>query len=413
MAEEITFCTLNCQGLGGREKRKDVLNFLKQKKYSIYCLQDTHFTGKEENYIRSQWGYEAYFSSFTSQARGVAIFINNNFEYKLHKIKTDREGNKIILDISIKEIRVTLINVYGPNKDTPVCFEQIRHDITDFNNNYIILTGDLNLALQPEIDTMNYTSINNPKSRDKVLDICAEVSLVDIWRELNMEKRQYTWRTKNGNKRGRLDYFLISEELFTMTENAFIEMGYRSDHCMVTWKLKGKKDTKPQSFWKFNNSLLKDKEYVKIIKKLIYDIKTQYADIPPNTTVDNFSNKDLKFSISDQLFLEVLMMEIRGKTISYASFNKKRNNTIENNLIKEISDLESMVDVNIDILEQKRKDLQDIRQKRLDGLFIRSRAKWIDEGEKNSKYFCNLENRNFISKCMPNLWKSDGTKTVD
>ena len=45
---------MNCQGLGGLSKRKDVFNYLKQKKYSIYCLQDTHFTHKEEKYIRAQ-----------------------------------------------------------------------------------------------------------------------------------------------------------------------------------------------------------------------------------------------------------------------------------------------------------------------------------------------------------------------
>ena len=31
MQEQITIASLNCQGLGGKGKRKDVLNFLKQK----------------------------------------------------------------------------------------------------------------------------------------------------------------------------------------------------------------------------------------------------------------------------------------------------------------------------------------------------------------------------------------------
>ena len=61
MSEEISLLSVNCQGLGGKEKRKDVLNFLKQKKLAIYCLQDTHFTEKEQNYIRTQWGYECFF----------------------------------------------------------------------------------------------------------------------------------------------------------------------------------------------------------------------------------------------------------------------------------------------------------------------------------------------------------------
>lgn len=37
---------------------------------------------------------------------------------------------------------------------------------------------------------------------------------------------------------------------------------------------------------------------------------------------------------------------------------------------------------------------------------IRSRAHWLEEGEKPSKYFCNLESRNFLNKTIKKLkWK--------
>ena len=418
MTEQITFCSLNCQGLGGKDKRKDVLNFLKQKQYSIYCVQDTHFTKKEEKYIRSLWGYESFFSSYNSQARGVAIFINNNFEFKLNRIKTDQSGNKIILDFTVRNKRITLINIYGPNRDTPEFYEQIRQDISDFNtgNNLNILTGDFNLILDPDIDCKNYIHINNPRARDKILDICVEYNLIDIWRELNMERRQFSWRTKNGNKHARLDFFLISENLFIETEEVDIRPGYRSDHSMITLTLKGSKREKNSSFWKFNNSILKDQEYVKIIKKVIEDTKKQYIDTDQlectdDNSINNITNLNIKFNISDQLFLEVLLMEIRGKTISYTSYKKKDIDKTEKKLIKEIASLELNNNAHDDMLEQKRKELEELRKKKLDGLMIRSRAKWLDQGEKATKYFFTLENRNYLSKCMPNLWKSNGTKT--
>ena len=40
---------------------------------------------------------------------------------------------------------------------------------------------------------------------------------------------------------------------------------------------------------------------------------------------------------------------------------------------------------------------------------IRSKAKDKDQGEKPTKYFCNLEKHNFISKTMTQLQKDDGT----
>ena len=54
----LNIITVNCQGMGDPEQRKDVLSYLKQKNMNIYCLQDTHFICKLEPYIQSQWGYK-------------------------------------------------------------------------------------------------------------------------------------------------------------------------------------------------------------------------------------------------------------------------------------------------------------------------------------------------------------------
>ena len=413
MGDSIVIVSMNCQGLGGKDKRKDVLNYLKKNKYSIYCLQDTHFTEKEENYIRTQWGFECYFSSYNSQSRGTAIFFNNNFEYKLHKIKRDIQGNKIVLDLTIANKKTTLINIYGPNNDRPNFYEEIKQDIRELDNENVIITGDFNLILDPEKDSKNYLFINNPRAREKVIDLCAEFNLIDIWRELNMEKSQYTWRTGNGNKQSRLDFFLITENLFTTVEQTEIEMGYRTDHSLIKLTLKTSEESKGRSFWKFNNSLLKDNEYIKMVKKVILDVKKQYIDeekSPKDKNIEDLTPEELYLTINNQLFFEMILLEIRGKTISYSVFKKKQKDKKEEKLVREISELESNNE-DINTITQKKNELKELRLEKLEGIRIRSRAKWIEQGEKVTKYFCNLENRNFISKSMPNLWKNNGTKT--
>ena len=105
-------------------------------------------------------------------------------------------------------------------------------------------------------------------------------------------------------------------------------------------------------------------------------------------------------------------METRGKTISYSTFKKKQKDITEKRLIKEIKDMEENNE-DKNRIEEKKSELKDIRNEKLEGMRVRSRAKWLEQGEKVTKYFCNLENRNFISKNMPNLWKNDGTKTVN
>ena len=49
------------------------------------------------------------------------------------------------------------------------------------------------------------------------------------------------------------------------------------------------------------------------------------------------------------------------------------------------------------------KRTESIREQKLKGSLIRSRVKWVEQGEKPTKYFCNLENRNFTSKIIPRV----------
>ena len=80
----LSVASMNCRGLADNAKRRDVLHYLKNKQYSIYCLQDVHWVERMEDQIRAEWGLEwVFFSSFKSNARGVAILFNNNFEYKI------------------------------------------------------------------------------------------------------------------------------------------------------------------------------------------------------------------------------------------------------------------------------------------------------------------------------------------
>ena len=68
--------------------------------HNIYCLQDTHFTLETENDIRTLWGYDCFFSSYSSNSRGVAILFKNNFEFSVSKVKGDSDGNYIILEFT-------------------------------------------------------------------------------------------------------------------------------------------------------------------------------------------------------------------------------------------------------------------------------------------------------------------------
>ena len=68
---EINLVSVNCQGIGDRKKRSDVLDYYKKQNIHILCLQDTHISKEKEFY--TDWGAGAYFTTFSSNSRGVAF----------------------------------------------------------------------------------------------------------------------------------------------------------------------------------------------------------------------------------------------------------------------------------------------------------------------------------------------------
>ena len=79
-------------------------------------------------------------------------------------------------------------------------------------------------------------------------------------------------------------------------------------------------------------------------------------------------------------------MEIRGKTISYASFKNKNREARDKNLIKTIADIENKKqNDNDEESEIFKNELINIRHEKLKGHMIRSRAQYIDQGQKKQQ----------------------------
>jgi hypothetical protein len=104
-------------------------------------------------------------------------------------------------------------------------------------------------------------------------------NLTDPLRELYPDLKRHTWRKRTPLKQTRLDFFLISQSFNHQVHDVKIMNSYRSDHCPIILQLK------------LNDFILG--------RGLIH------------------------FTINDQLFVETLLTEIRGKSISYASYRKK------------------------------------------------------------------------------------------
>ena len=71
--------------------------------------------------------------------------------------------------------------------------------------------------------------------------------------------------------------------------------------------------------WKFNCSLLTHPDYAKLINDAIMTVKKQYA--APVYDLENLASVpdiDINFIITNDAFLETLLLKMRGDTIKYA-----------------------------------------------------------------------------------------------
>ena len=323
----------------------------------------------------------------------------------------------------IEDKEVTLVNIYGPNNDNPQFYEQMKQKIEEFQNVHVIICGDWNMIMDVEMDSFNYVNINNPRARQSVLQLLDQENFIDPWRLMHENKKQYTWRRLNPTKKqARLDFFIIHESSFQYVTNTDIIPGYRTDHSAIILKLKFQNNERGKGYWKFNNSLLKNTQYIDKIKKIIEDVKQTYAtNLNPDEMIPNL---DLQFNINDQLFLETLLMMIGRDTIKYSSIKKKLSCKEEQSLDKEIKDLEDDINTNFShiineqfkTLAQKKDRLEEIRKAKIQGVMLRSRVRYEELGEKPTKYFFNLENRQFTNKVMNKIIDENGdeyTKTKD
>ena len=411
MSNNIRINSFNVRGMRSNSKRHSIFHWLKTTYPGITLIQESHSVLSDESLWQKEWGGQIYFSHGEFNARGVAILIpkeyNNRFEYI--EGQKDNYGRFLLLKCKIDNNPLIIINIYAPTKDKHSAqinfIENIKPKIDEYSDQNIIIGGDLNTYLDIELDKKGgkreqYTTYNN-----LIHSLCEEVNLVDIWRIRNPNSKTFTRRenSKSGLIQSRLDYFLISNSISYMITNTEIKPGLLSDHSLVGLVLEmSETSARGRGYWKFNNDLLTDLKYIDLIKSTINNIKN-------DTTI-----------IDKCLVWEHTKCQIRTETTRFAIRRAKKQKETIKTLAAKIEILEKNLDIQTDIQNPKYAEYLQIKgewekliMKKTNGIILRSKAKWSEEGEKNTKYFLNLEKRNYNQKCIKKLIGLDGKEITE
>ena len=116
------------------------------------------------------------------------------------------------------------------------------------------------------------------KSLAKLNELKEAYDLCDIWRIRNTKAKRFTFTQQYSSSfiKRRLDYIFISNGLQEFVSTTDILNLISTDHFPVLFSLsKEKGNTRGKWFWKFNNSLTKDQNYINEIKNLIHNFSTK------------------------------------------------------------------------------------------------------------------------------------------
>ena len=366
-------------------------------------LQELHSSQENSHLWATEWGYKSFFSSFSSSKGGVSILFNNNFDLQIMKTYIDDSGRFILCDLKSNGKSITLTNIYAPNEDDPAFFKNLLDHLQDFERDEIIIGGDFNLVLDVEKDKKGGLPKTHHNAQKTSLEICDNLDLVDAWRILNPEEKRYTWRQTQPTVHCRLDFFLTSQSLLGNIISANILPGFKTDHSMITLNISLHSNPRGPGFWKLNTSLLADKDYVDLIRLTIHETQNEYEHDE---------------SINPALLWDMIKLKTREKSISFAAAKKRKTLHKQHELEEKIALLEKELEQPAAVSEMQKankteqlelfkSELEEIIKVRTQRAILRCKIKWYNEGEKNTKYFLNLEKRHFKLNTISQLKIAD------
>ena len=126
----IKIISLNVKGLNKAIKRKKIISWLKREKVHIAFLEETHLTDSVHEQLKTDWIGQVYYSSFSSNKRGVAIIINKNTPFLVEHYVKDTEGRYVLISGSLNGEHFMLGCVYAPNVFNNAFYSKLLADLS-------------------------------------------------------------------------------------------------------------------------------------------------------------------------------------------------------------------------------------------------------------------------------------------
>lgn len=142
----LIFFTLNVRGLNSPVKRLKCLEYLKQ---------ETHLKSVDINRFQNKIYKVGAFSSAPNKTKGVLILVRRKLNLTLRASSSDSEERFCYVIVMLNRSQICLASEYTPNILNIDFFNAIKSTLLDFSDAILILGGDFNSLVDPEMDSTN------------------------------------------------------------------------------------------------------------------------------------------------------------------------------------------------------------------------------------------------------------------
>ena len=260
--------------------------------------------------------------------------------------------------------------------------------------------GDFNSVMDPCRDRRNAGGQSVTDTPDVLASLFRDLSCVDVWRSCHPTQQAFTWLRSDGTFASRIDLVGCPVSWLPSVSSCEILPCPFSDHSAVALSLSSIPDAVPRGpgFWKLNTSILKEPDFVS-------EISTFWS-----------AWRDSRDSFSSLLdWWDLGKVRIRSLSIDYCRRRSVKKKERFNLLSQRVAGLKSLVDQgHVSALSDYKVALSDLQEFSLDearGAQVRSRARWVEEGESSTAYFFRLEKKRRAESTISSLKVGDRSVT--
>jgi exonuclease III len=402
-----TIATLNIRGgLNNDLKRRGLARWIRESSVDIALLTECHGAESELSVYRKYFPNSAWCFGPRGSLAGVGIVLSAEFTivrthcFQSADVPEEWDGRAVAVDATLDDTTLIVVCVYGPAQrhQRAGFYDAIAQWLTSVRSadDAFILAGDFNCTINPVIDRLPPHSVQEIGASE-LCDLIERHALRDFWRLQHGDGATgMTLCSRDGGSR--IDRFYGNDAACSLLKAITIVPFPHSDHSAATAQMQLRRRATGEGRWIFNNSLLSDDAVISALRSA-WQHSSSVAD-------------KSHLSATQRYLLCEAFLSSAAKAIARqrARMRSRDNCRVYRHFVQAFESMQADQHsvATIGTFTAARAAAEQVEDYRSRGAAVRSRCRWLREGEAPTKYFFRLAAAKSVESTIPEIKGHDG-----